>query len=102
VQQREGGQDWPHGARELRRGRLLLEERLPLVNSLPWARLRLRRTPRSIHLEPDGRFLLSAGEDSGKLAVFGVNLDNGKLTRLQSYDVGKSLTWVIAVKLTAK
>jgi 6-phosphogluconolactonase len=60
------------------------------------------KNPRSIDIEPDGRFLLSAGEDSGKLAVFGVNLDTGKLTRLQTYDVGKSLTWVMAVKFIAR
>jgi 6-phosphogluconolactonase len=57
------------------------------------------KNPRSIDIEPDGRFLLSAGEDTGKLAVFRINLETSKLTRLRTYDVGKSLTWVMAVKL---
>jgi 6-phosphogluconolactonase len=57
------------------------------------------RTPRSFDVEPDGRFVLSAGEGSGKLAVFRVDADSGKLTRLHTVDVGKSLTWVLAVKV---
>ena len=57
------------------------------------------KTPRSFDLTPDGRFLLSAGEGSGKLAVYQVDPGTGKLTRLYTHDVGKSLTWVLAVKL---
>jgi 6-phosphogluconolactonase (cycloisomerase 2 family) len=56
------------------------------------------KTPRSFDIEPDGRFVLSAGEGSGKLAVFAVDLDSGKLTRVQTNDVGKSLSWVLAAK----
>lgn len=57
------------------------------------------KTPRSFDISPDGRFLLAAGEGSGKLALYGVNLDTGALTRGETYDVGKSLTWVLAVPL---
>ena len=60
------------------------------------------KTPRSFDIEPDGRFLLSAGEGSGKLAVFQVDAETGKLTRQHTYDVGKSLTWVMAVKFAEK
>jgi 6-phosphogluconolactonase len=60
------------------------------------------KTPRSFDVEPDGRFVLAAGEGSGKLAVYGVDLDSGRLTRLHTYDVGKSLTWVMAVKFGGK
>jgi 6-phosphogluconolactonase len=56
------------------------------------------KTPRSFDLSPDGRFLLAAGEGSGKLAVYEVDLGTGKLTRLHTADVGKSLTWVLAIK----
>jgi 6-phosphogluconolactonase len=59
------------------------------------------KTPRSFDLSPDGRFLLAAGEGSGKLAVYKVDLDTGKLTWLHADPVGKSLTWVLAVKLFA-
>jgi 6-phosphogluconolactonase len=60
------------------------------------------KTPRSFDIDPDGRFVFGAGEGSGKLAVYQVDLDTGKLTRLHTYDVGKSLPWVLAVKLGDK
>jgi 6-phosphogluconolactonase len=56
------------------------------------------KTPRSFEIEPGGRYLFGAGEGSGKLAVFRVDADTGKLTRLHTYDVGQSLTWVLAVQ----
>ena len=60
------------------------------------------KTPRSFEIDPDGKYVFGAGEGSGKLAVFGVDLDSGKLTRLHTVDVGKSLGWVMAVKLGEK
>ena len=56
------------------------------------------KTPRSFEIEPDGRYAFGAGEGSGKLAVFGVDA-SGKLSRLHTYPIGKSLTWVMAVRL---
>ena len=56
------------------------------------------KTPRSFDVSPDGRFVLAAGEGSGKLAVYEVDLATGKLTRRHTYDVGKSLTWVLAIQ----
>jgi 6-phosphogluconolactonase len=58
------------------------------------------KTPRSFEIDPDGRHVFGAGEGSGKLAVFRVDLDTGKLSRIHTVDVGKSLTWVMAVKFT--
>jgi 6-phosphogluconolactonase len=60
------------------------------------------KTPRSFDLTPDGRFLLAAGEGSGKLAVYQVDAGTGKLTRLHTNDVGKSLSWVLAVPIGDK
>jgi 6-phosphogluconolactonase len=60
------------------------------------------KTPRSFEIDPDGKYLLAAGEGSGKLAVYKIDADTGKLTRLHTEDVGKSLTWVMAVKLGEK
>lgn len=59
------------------------------------------KTPRSFEIDPDGQFAFGAGEGSGRLAVFRVE-DKGSLTRLATYEVGKSLTWVMAVKLAGK
>jgi len=55
------------------------------------------KTPRSFDVDPDGAYVFGAGEGSGKLAVFRV-LPSGELQRAHTYDVGKSLTWVMAVK----
>lgn len=59
------------------------------------------KTPRSFEIEPDGKYAFGAGEGTGKLAVFSVDTDSGKLTRLYTQDVGKKLTWVMAVKFAA-
>jgi 6-phosphogluconolactonase len=56
------------------------------------------KTPRSFDIEPDGRYLLAAGEGSGQLAVYRIDTTTGALTRLHTYPVGRSLTWVMAVK----
>lgn len=56
------------------------------------------KTPRSFEIDPDGRWLFGAGEGSGKLAVFEIDQEKGSLTRRHTVDVGKSLTWVMAVK----
>jgi 6-phosphogluconolactonase len=55
------------------------------------------KNPRSFDIEPEGRYLFAAGEDSGKLAVYQVDSESGKLTLLHTYDVGKSVTWVLVV-----
>ncbi len=57
------------------------------------------KTPRSFDIDPSGRFAFGAGEGSGKLAFFECDPNTGKLTRLETYDVGQSLTWVLAVRL---
>ena len=57
------------------------------------------KTPRSFDIDPSGRFAFGAGEGSGKLAAFQIEADSGKLTRMHTYDIGRSLTWVMAVEL---
>ena len=57
------------------------------------------KTPRSFEIDPSGRYVFGAGEGSGKLAVFRINTSDGALERIQTLDVGKSLTWILAVGL---
>jgi 6-phosphogluconolactonase len=57
------------------------------------------KTPRSFGLSPSGNWLFGAGEGSGKLAVFAVDAKTGELSRKDTIEVGKSLTWVCVVKL---
>lgn len=60
------------------------------------------KTPRSFDIEPDGRFLFAAGEGSGKLAAYQIDRETGKLSPLGTLDIGKSLSWVLAVKIGEK
>jgi 6-phosphogluconolactonase len=57
------------------------------------------KTPRSFDLDPTGKFLIAAGESSGKLAVYRVDAGTGRLKRQETYDVGKTPWWVMAVDL---
>jgi 6-phosphogluconolactonase len=57
------------------------------------------KTPRSFDIEPSGRFLFAAGEGSGNLQAYAINTETGALTPIKKYEVGKSLTWVTAVKV---
>jgi 6-phosphogluconolactonase len=57
------------------------------------------KTPRSFEIDPSGRFVFGAGEGSGKLAAYEVDLQTGQLTRRQTYEMGKAITWVMAVSL---
>ena len=56
-------------------------------------------TPRSFEFDPQGRYLFAGGEGSGKLAIYDIDAATGKLARKKTLDVGKSLTWVLAVEL---
>lgn len=55
------------------------------------------KTPRSFDLSAAGRFLVAAGQDNGKLAVYTISQDSGRLTRVQTVDVGGNLAWISLV-----
>lgn len=57
------------------------------------------KTPRSFAVAPNGKWILGAGEGSGKLAVFAIDVKTGQLERQETVEVGKSLTWVTIVRL---
>lgn len=57
------------------------------------------KTPRSFDIDPSGRFAYGAGEGSGKLAFFTCDPQMGKLKRIETVDVGESLSWVLAIEL---
>lgn len=56
------------------------------------------KTPRSFDLDLQGRFLLAAGESSGKLAVYHVDADSGDLKSAATYTVGTTPWWVLVVR----
>lgn len=56
------------------------------------------KTPRSFEIDPDGRYVFVAGEGTGKLAVYRMDAETGSLTRIDTHEVGKSVTWVMALR----
>ena len=80
--------------------------RLPVLAStrLPKAHPRRQgadRTPRGADstLDPQGRFVFAAGVGSGRLSAYAIDHSLGKLTFLDSYEVGKNPMWVLAAEL---
>src|SRR5262249_20243537 len=57
------------------------------------------KTPRSFEIDPLGKYLYAAGESSGKLAAYRIDAKTGDLTRLATYEVGKSPWWVMGVEM---
>ena len=54
-------------------------------------------TPRAFNVDPTGNFLFAAGLDSGRLAAYRIHPATGRLTPLETYDVGKTPMWVLPV-----
>lgn len=51
--------------------------------------------PRACQLDPGGRILLVAGIDSGKIAAYRIEREDGRLTALGVSDVGQSPMWIL-------
>ncbi|MFM7150327.1 MAG: beta-propeller fold lactonase family protein, partial [Gemmataceae bacterium] len=47
--------------------------------------------------DPSGKFLIAAGEGSGKVQVYRIDSKTGDLRNLSIYEVGKMPWWVMAV-----
>ena len=56
--------------------------------------------PRAFGLDPEGRFLFVGGLDSGRLASYQIDQDNGELTPLETYEGGNRPMWVLIANLT--
>jgi 6-phosphogluconolactonase len=56
-------------------------------------------TPRAFKIDPSGRFLLSAGQNSGRLSMYEIDPASGRLTRLHTYEAGSGASWVEFVVL---
>jgi 6-phosphogluconolactonase len=51
--------------------------------------------PRAFSLDPAGRFLLAAGQDSGRLAAYRIGQETGTLEPIETYSVGARPIWVL-------
>jgi len=56
---------------------------------------------RSFNISPDGRYLVAAGQKSGRLAVFQIEED-GELRRLHTIEAGENPWWVQIIDSPAK
>ncbi len=52
------------------------------------------KVPRAFNIDPAGKFLVVAGQDSGKLSVYQIHSETGKLIKSDSLEVGKGPAWV--------
>ena len=62
-------------------------------------RLASEPIPNALCLDPQDKFLFSAGQESGRMASFSVNPDSGELTPLETYPLGNSPAWVSITEL---
>jgi 6-phosphogluconolactonase len=55
--------------------------------------------PRAFALDPDGRFLYAAGQDSGKVAAYAISAADGTLSPLGTVDAASHPEWVEVVRV---
>jgi 6-phosphogluconolactonase len=55
--------------------------------------------PNALCLDPQDQFLFSAGQASGRMAVFRVDAESGALTPLATYPLGNRPAWVSITEL---
>jgi 6-phosphogluconolactonase len=60
--------------------------------------LATERQPRAFAIEPDGRYLVVAGEVSNMLAVYAIDPASGALELRDRYSVAEKPVWIAAVK----
>ncbi|MBT5109167.1 MAG: lactonase family protein [Rhodospirillaceae bacterium] len=56
--------------------------------------------PRAFAIDPAGKFLLSAGLESGRLATYRIDGGSGRLERIATRDLGESPMWVTIIPAT--
>jgi 6-phosphogluconolactonase len=60
------------------------------------------KAPRSFAIDPRGRWLLCAGQGSGRVAVYAIEARSGVLTRLGDVPAGGNPTWVEIIALPGR
>ncbi len=57
------------------------------------------RVPRAFAIDPQGKYLYSAGIESGQMSAFRIDQATGKLDRMATYPLGQRPMWVLATRL---
>ncbi len=52
------------------------------------------KIPRAFQIDPAGRYLLSAGHGSGRLGIFRIDQETGRLERRSTHPLGKLPMWI--------
>jgi 6-phosphogluconolactonase len=60
----------------------------------PVGHVAAEKIPRAFQIDPDGRFLLSAGHESGRLAVYRIDDGTGQLERIATHPLGTLPMWI--------
>ena len=55
--------------------------------------------PNALAVGPDKQFLYSAGQESGNMAIFGIDAGSGHLTRVATIPLGNRPAWISIVQL---
>jgi 6-phosphogluconolactonase len=50
--------------------------------------------PRSFAIDPRGRFLIAAGQETGRLVVHEIDQTDGRLARKTAHEVGIGPGWI--------
>jgi 6-phosphogluconolactonase len=63
-------------------------------NLHPLGHSRAEANPRALQIDPAGRHLLSAGFESGRLAVYRIDDRTGRLERIATHSLGSLPMWI--------
>jgi 6-phosphogluconolactonase len=60
----------------------------------PLGHARAEKNPRALQIDPAGRYVLSAGYESGRLAVYRIDDETGRLERIATHPLGARPMWI--------
>jgi len=66
------------------------------ISTIGW--FATEKEPREFDIDPSGRFIIAAGESSGRIVLYKIQ-SNGTLQPLKTYEVGQWPVWVTTVML---
>lgn len=71
-----------------------VDQKTGLLTPIGW--FATEKEPREFAIDPSGKFVIAAGESSGRIALYRIQND-GKLALLKTYEVGHWPVWVLTL-----
>ena len=56
------------------------------------------KIPRGINIDPRGKFVIAAGQESGYISIHAINEETGELKFLNRYETGRDPNWIESVE----